>query len=115
MELPQGEVTFLFTDIEGSTALARRLGDGFPELLESHRTLIRAAVEERSGHVVDMRADELFAVFGETDEGVAAAIAAQTALAAHSWSEGLEPRVRAGADGRNCAAGRASSVEQDNC
>jgi DNA-binding NarL/FixJ family response regulator/class 3 adenylate cyclase len=96
VDLPQGDVTFLFTDIEGSTALARRLGDGFPELLDSHRSLIRAAVEERSGHVVDMRADELFAVFGETDSAVAAAISAQAALAAHSWLEGLEPRVRMG-------------------
>ena len=96
MELPRGDVTFLFTDIEGSTALARRLGDGFTELLETHRALIRGAVEERGGHVVDTRADETFAVFAEADAAVAAAVAAQAALAGHSWAEGLEPRVRMG-------------------
>ena len=96
MELPRGDVTFLFTDIEGSTALARRLGDDFTELLETHRALIRGAVEDRGGHVVDTRADETFAVFADADAAVAAAVAAQAALAGHSWAEGLEPRVRMG-------------------
>ena len=96
MESPRGDVTFLFTDIEGSTALARRLGDGFTELLDTHRVLIRASVEERGGHVVDMRADELFAVFADADAAVAAAVAAQAALAGRSWADGLEPRVRMG-------------------
>jgi DNA-binding NarL/FixJ family response regulator/class 3 adenylate cyclase len=96
VDLPRGDVTFLFTDIEGSTALARRLGDGFTELLETHRTLIRGPVEERGGQVVDMRADELFAVFPEAEAGVAAAVAGQAALAGHAWPEGLEPRVRMG-------------------
>jgi DNA-binding NarL/FixJ family response regulator/class 3 adenylate cyclase len=96
VDLPQGDVTFLFTDIEGSTGLARRLGDGFTELLDTHRSLIRGSVEERGGHVVDMRADELFAVFAEADAAVDAAVAGQAALAGHSWAEGLEPRVRMG-------------------
>ena len=96
MELPRGDVTFLFTDIEGSTALARRLGDDFTELLETHRALIRGAVEDRGGHVVDTRADETFAVFADADAAVTAAVAAQAALAGHSWAEGLEPRVRMG-------------------
>ena len=47
MALPSGTVTFLFTDIEGSTALARSLGAEFPEVLETHRRLIRTAVEEQ--------------------------------------------------------------------
>jgi DNA-binding NarL/FixJ family response regulator/class 3 adenylate cyclase len=96
VDLPQGDVTFLFTDIEGSTALARRLGDGFTGLLETHRALIRASVEERGGQVVDMRADELFAVFADADAAVGAAVAGQATLAGHSWPEGLEPRVRMG-------------------
>jgi DNA-binding NarL/FixJ family response regulator/class 3 adenylate cyclase len=96
VELPRGDVTFLFTDIEGSTALARRLGDGFTKLLETHRALIRGEVEERAGQIVDARADELFAVFADADAGVAAAVAAQEALARHPWPEGIEPRVRMG-------------------
>jgi DNA-binding NarL/FixJ family response regulator/class 3 adenylate cyclase len=96
VDLPQGDVTFLFTDIEGSTALARRLGDAFTELLETHRSLIRASVEERGGQVVDMRADELFAVFPDADAAVGAAVAGQATLAGHAWAEGLEPRVRMG-------------------
>jgi DNA-binding NarL/FixJ family response regulator/class 3 adenylate cyclase len=94
--LPDGDVTFLFTDIEGSTALARRLGTRFTELLETQRTLIRAAVEARGGHVVDARADEMFAVFADAHAGVAAAVAAQEALGAQGWPEGIEPRVRMG-------------------
>jgi DNA-binding NarL/FixJ family response regulator/class 3 adenylate cyclase len=94
--LPSGNVTFLFTDIEGSTALARSLGAEFPEVLETHRRLIRKAVEERGGHEVDARADELFAAFAETEAAVGAAIDAQRALMEHEWPSGRGPRVRMG-------------------
>ena len=94
--LPCGDVTFLFTDIEGSTALARQLDNGFNGLLETHRRLIREAVEARSGHVVEARADDVFAVFGDADAGVGAAVEAQRALGGHSWPEGIELHVRMG-------------------
>jgi DNA-binding NarL/FixJ family response regulator/class 3 adenylate cyclase len=94
--LPSGNVTFLFTDIEGSTGLARSLGVEFPEVLETHRRLIRTAVEKRGGHEVDARADELFAAFAETDAAVGAAVAAQHALAQHDWPQDRAPRVRMG-------------------
>ncbi|HET9675784.1 MAG TPA: response regulator [Gaiellaceae bacterium] len=96
MALPSGIVTFLFTDIEGSTGLARSLGDEFPEVLETHRRLIRTAVEQRGGQEVDARADELFAAFAETGAAVEAAVAAQRALAEHEWPSGRAPRVRMG-------------------
>jgi DNA-binding NarL/FixJ family response regulator/class 3 adenylate cyclase len=96
VDLPRGVVTFLITDIEASTALARQLGDAFPGVLEDHRTLIRSAVEEAGGHVVDCRADELFAAFERTVDAVAAAVAAQRALTAHQWPSGAKPRVRMG-------------------
>ena len=96
MALPSGIVTFLFTDIEGSTGLARSLGGEFPEVLETHRRLIRTAVEQRGGQEVDARADELFAAFAETGAAVEAAVAAQRALAEHEWPSGRAPRVRMG-------------------
>ena len=96
MELPRGDVTFLFTDIEGSTALARRLGDAFTELLETHRVLIRTSVEAHGGQVVDARADETFTVFSGADAGLAAAVAAQCALVRHAWPGESEVRVRMG-------------------
>jgi DNA-binding NarL/FixJ family response regulator/class 3 adenylate cyclase len=96
MDMPRGVVTFLLTDIEASTALARELGDAFPGVLEDHRRLIRAAVDEAGGFVVDCRADELFAAFERTADAVAAAIAAQQALEGHEWPRGAKPRVRMG-------------------
>jgi DNA-binding NarL/FixJ family response regulator/class 3 adenylate cyclase len=94
--LPQGEVTFVFTDIEGSTALARRLGNAYGGVLEEHRTLIREAIAATGGHEVDCRADEFFAAFADTPPAVTAAVAAQRALFTHGWPEGAAPRVRMG-------------------
>src|ERR1700737_2265267 len=60
--LPTGGVTFLFTDIEDSTGLVRRLGDRYDRFLADVRRLLRAAIRASSGREVDVRADELFAV-----------------------------------------------------
>ena len=110
MELPQGVVTFLFTDIESSTSLARELGDAYSELLEEHRRLIREAVGDASGHEIDCRADEFFAAFAETDAAVAAAVAAQRALGVHGWPQGLTPRVRMGIHAGEAEVGDRSYV-----
>src|SRR5919206_937323 len=61
--LPKGHVTFLLTDIEGSTELLSRLGDGYARLISDARRSMRAAVRQAGGHEVDARADDLFAVF----------------------------------------------------
>lgn len=95
-ELPSGTVTLLFTDVEGSTRLVQQLGDGYGALIDMQRRLLRRAVAEASGHEVDCRADELFAAFQRAKDGVAAAAAAQSALAAHAWPEGAPVRVRMG-------------------
>ena len=88
MGLPQGTVTFLFTDIEGSTRLLERLGrDRFGQLLEQQRTLLRTAVEAGGGAEVDATGDSLLAVFSSVGGAVAAAVAAQRALAAERWPE----------------------------
>ncbi len=88
--LPQGTVTFLFTDIEGSTALLRERGDEYPELLAEHRRLLREAAERHGGVVFGSEGDALFIAFAGADAAVAAAREGQQALAA------LPLRVRMG-------------------
>src|SRR5262245_41277264 len=94
--LPTGTVTLLFTDIEESTPLVHRLGDGYGAVRDQYRSLIRKAVAESDGHEVECRADEFFAVFQRAKDGAAAAVAAQRLLAAHSWPEGVSLRARIG-------------------
>ena len=95
-DLPTGTVTFLLTDIEDSTGLVTRLRDGYADALNEHRRLIRDAVEEASGQEIDARGDELFVVFTRASDAVAAALAAQRALATYASREGANVRVRMG-------------------
>src|SRR6478736_4727086 len=74
-------VTLLFTDIEGSTRLVQRLGDGYAALLEEHRRAIRAAATPNGGEEIDCRGDELSIAFADAGGAVAAAEAIQRALA----------------------------------
>jgi class 3 adenylate cyclase len=62
-ELPTGTVTFLFSDIEGSTQLLRRLGDAYPEVLADHQALLRAAWAAHAGVEIDTQGDSFFVVF----------------------------------------------------
>ena len=94
-DLPAGRVTFLFTDIEGSTRLLRALGDQYAEVLTEHRRLLRAAFLRHGGFEVDTQGDSFFVVFSDPGEGLAAAEEAQQSLFAHDWPEG-ELRVRMG-------------------
>ncbi len=77
MSLPRGTVTFMFTDVEGSTALLQRLGDDYTRILGEHREALRAAVAAVGGSEVDCRGDELFAVFSDASAAVRAAFQAQ--------------------------------------
>jgi class 3 adenylate cyclase len=95
-ELPSGSVTFLLTDIEGSTSLVQTLGDRYGRLLADHRNLLRAAVEEAGGVEVDCRADEFFGAFTDAQEAVKAALSAQRAFQVHQWPGGLQLGVRMG-------------------
>ena len=91
------DLTFLFTDVEGSTGLVCALGDDrFADVLAVSRTLVCDAVARAGGRVLEARADESFAVFDEPAAAVAGALAAQRALAAHAWPDGLDVRVRMG-------------------
>ena len=89
-----GTVTFLFTDIEGSTKLLERLGDRYAAALSEHRRLIREAFDARGGQEIDTQGDAFFFCFERARDAVAAAVAAQRALGAHEWPEGTELRVR---------------------
>jgi class 3 adenylate cyclase len=97
--LPTGEVTFLLTDIEGSTALLQRLGDDYAGLLRDVRAGIRRCVHAAGGHTVDSHGDEFFAVFEQPDAAVLAAIEVFGALHEGSWPGEAEVRVRAGIHG----------------
>ena len=94
--LPRGIVTFLMTDIEGSTELLRTLGDRYPRLLREVRTLIRTSVRAAGGHEVDARADEFFAAFRRPVHAVGAAVAIQRSLQERAWADGAKVCVRIG-------------------
>lgn len=93
---PSGTVTFLFTDIEGSTRLLRQLGDGYPAVLEAHYRLLRAAFAAHHGYEVDTQGDSFFVAFPTARDALSAAVAAQRAVAAHPWPAGSAVRVRMG-------------------
>ena len=94
--LPTGFVTFLFTDMEDSTVLLRRLGDRYGDVLNGVRRTVRQAVVRNGGREVDARADEFFAAFERPADAIEAAVAFQRALAKRSWPDGLDVRVRVG-------------------
>jgi predicted ATPase/class 3 adenylate cyclase len=94
--LPTGTVTFLFTDIEGSTRLVQRLGEQAPEMFALHGDVMRRAMDEAGGTVIRTEGDSFFVVFASAPGAVTAAVAAQRGLAAVNWPHGLEVAVRMG-------------------
>lgn len=95
--LPSGTVTFLFSDIEGSTALLKRVGDvRYGELLALHRRLVRDGFAERGGQEIDTQGDAFFYSFPRAREAVAAAVEVQRAHEAAAWPGGESIRVRMG-------------------
>ncbi|MEV4636091.1 adenylate/guanylate cyclase domain-containing protein [Actinoplanes sp. NPDC049548] len=96
-ELPSGLVTFVFTDIEGSTRLARMLGDEYGSVLNAHRGVLRRALRNHSGVELFTEGDSFFIAFGDAAAAVAACVASQRALAEYPWpSPEVAPRVRMG-------------------
>ena len=78
---PSGTVTFLFTDIEGSTQLWESVPEAMRSALERHDALVRAAIEAHGGYVVKTTGDGAHAAFGRAGDALAAAVAMQEALA----------------------------------
>ncbi len=95
-DLPTGVVTFLFSDIEGSTRLLQSLGDRFPALLERQARLMRDAIAAGDGIEVGTEGDSFFVVFPSPGGAVEAAVAAQRALADAAWPDGASVKVRIG-------------------
>ena len=96
VDLPTGTVTFLFTDIEGSTRLLQELGEGYRAVQDRHGEILRAAVAAEGGVEVRTEGDSLFAVFQTPAQAVRAAVAAQRELAGADWPHGRSLRVRMG-------------------
>src|SRR6476659_451424 len=98
MGLPTGPaVTFLFTDIEGSTRLERAVGSAaWATLVARHDGLLRSAIEGSGGVVVKTEGDAFFAAFDRPEAATDGAIAAQRAIAAAEWPAGAQPRIRMG-------------------
>ena len=95
-DFPNGTVTLFFSDVEGSTLLLQRLGERYADVLDAHRRLLRAAVEKNDGREIDCYGDEFFAAFPRARAAVAAAAAAQRALAAYQWPDGETLSARIG-------------------
>ena len=86
-------LTFLFSDVEGSTALLRRLRDAYSAVMGDHERLLRAAWADAEGRELDADGDSFFVAFRRPRHAVDAAVAAQRALATHDWPEGVDLRV----------------------
>jgi class 3 adenylate cyclase len=94
--LPSGTVTFVFSDIEGSTALLKRLGDRYGELIAEHRRIVRDALGAHDGVEIDTQGDSFFYAFARARDAVAGAVAVQRAHAEREWPGGEQVRVRMG-------------------
>jgi class 3 adenylate cyclase/DNA-binding beta-propeller fold protein YncE len=94
--LPTGTVTFLFTDIEGSTRLLKQLGQSYETVLADHQRILRECFAAHEGREVDTQGDSFFVAYSRAGDAVASAAEAQRALAGHRWPEGVEVRVRMG-------------------
>jgi class 3 adenylate cyclase len=95
-KLPKGQVTFLLTDIEGSTVLLRRLDDQYAPLLAEVRRRVRTAVRQAEGREVDVRGDDSLAVFEQAPAALEAALAIQRAMDADTWPDEIDVRLRIG-------------------
>jgi predicted ATPase/class 3 adenylate cyclase len=95
-ELPSGTITFLFTDIEGSTRLLQELGDAYRAVQDRHGEIIRRAIGDAVGTEVRTEGDSFFAVFVTPRNAVSAAVAIQRDLASEPWTHGRPLRVRMG-------------------
>jgi predicted ATPase/class 3 adenylate cyclase/DNA-binding CsgD family transcriptional regulator len=96
LDVPMGTITLLFTDVEGSTLLLQHLGEQYSRVLAECRLLLRTAFQRFEGYEVDTQGDAFFFAFARAADALSAAVAAQHALASHTWSDQAAVRVRMG-------------------
>ncbi len=94
--LPSGTVTFVFSDVEGSTQLLKRLGERYAELIAQHRRIVRDSFGKHGGVEIDTQGDAFFFAFARARDAVAGAVDAQRAHAVEEWPDGEQVRVRMG-------------------
>jgi class 3 adenylate cyclase len=94
--LPAGTVTFVFTDMEGSTALLKQLGEGYGDVLAQHRRIVRDTFGTAGGSEIDTQGDAFFFAFPRARDAATAAVGVQRAHAAQDWPDGVSVRVRIG-------------------
>jgi class 3 adenylate cyclase len=94
--LPAGTVTFVFSDVEGSTDLLKRLGDEYAELISAHRSIVRETFGAHGGVEIDAQGDAFFFAFARARDAAVAAVEAQRAHAEQAWPQGEHVRVRMG-------------------
>jgi class 3 adenylate cyclase len=94
--LPSGTVTFVFTDIEGSTALLKELDDRYADVLSAHRRIVRETFTRLDGVEIDTQGDAFFFAFARARDAVEAAVEAQRAHASAEWPDDATVRVRMG-------------------
>ena len=93
---PSGAVTFLFTDVEGSTRVLKQLRESYGDVLEEHRRLLRDAFDAHGGYEVDTQGDAFFVAFSSARDAVLAAVDGQRALELYPWPDGAGIKVRMG-------------------
>lgn len=96
MTLPDGTVTFLFSDIEGSTRLLQHLGDRYGELAALHRRVMREAATGAGGTEIDAQGDSFLFSFPRARDAIAGAVDAQRRLRTERWPDGADVKVRMG-------------------
>ena len=94
--MPTGAVTFLFTDIEGSTRLVKHLRESYGDVLDEHQRLLREAFQAHRGYEVDTQGDSFFVAFSSARDALLAAVEGQLALLNHPWPDGVHIKVRMG-------------------
>ena len=94
--LPSGTVTFVFSDVEGSTRLLKRLGERHRDVIAEHRRILRDTFGAQGGVEIDMQGDSFFYAFARARDAVAAAVDVQRAHENHGWPDGERVRVRMG-------------------
>lgn len=96
MALPDGRITMLFSDIEGSTLLLRALGDDYGQVLSAQRQIVRSSIRSHHGHEMGTEGDSFFVVFSAASDAVASAVEVQREVSQRSWPQDTTVRIRMG-------------------